>query len=55
MDSLQKDKNMGLDCWSVEFFIGFYDWMEDGTQRVEEETRKTRRVFGTFNSTIFYL
>jgi hypothetical protein len=51
LDSSQEDKIMGLDGWIVDFFLGFYDFIEDYLIRVVEETRSVWKVLGSFNAT----
>lgn len=51
MTSFQKDKSLGPDAWTVEFFIGFFDLLGDELLRVVEETRLIRKVLGYFNTT----
>jgi hypothetical protein len=53
--SLQKDKSPGPDGWEVEYFISFYQWMEEELLRAVEELRRSGKVFGAFNSTFLSL
>jgi hypothetical protein len=53
--SFQKDKSHGLDELPVEFFLGFYEFIEEDLQRVVETTRTQGKMLGAFNTTFLAL
>jgi hypothetical protein len=55
MASFQKDKSSRLEGWMVELFIGFYDMLEEELLKVVEDTKRSGKVLGGFNSTFISL
>lgn len=44
LTSVEKDKSLGLDDWTMKLFLGFYDFIEEDLIRVVEESRCTWKV-----------
>ena len=55
LKGMQRDKSPGLDGWTVEFFLHFFDVIGDELVAVVEESRVTGQVFPPFNSTFLAL
>eukprot|EP01018_Ginkgo_biloba_P004985 Gb_28741 [translate_table: standard] len=51
MLSLQKDKSLGPDGWTIEFFLGYFDFIETNLLRVIEELRSSAKMLAAVNST----
>lgn len=51
----KKDKSPGLDGWSVEFYMAFYDTIRQDLLLVVEDCRLTGRMYETINSTFIAL
>ena len=49
LTSFQKDKMPRLDGWSIEFFIGFYEMIEEDQIRVIEKSRLNGKFLATLN------
>jgi hypothetical protein len=49
LPSFNKDKSLGPDGWHVDFFLGFYDLMEEDLLRVVEEVQTSGKVWGDCN------
>jgi hypothetical protein len=55
LQSFQKDKSPGQDGLPVEFFLGFYDFIEEYVWRVVDLTRSIGKTFGSFKTTFITL
>eukprot|EP01018_Ginkgo_biloba_P003770 Gb_15008 [translate_table: standard] len=55
LHSFQKGKSPGLDGWTVEFFLGFYEVIEEDLMSVIEESRSSGRILAAFNTTFIAL
>jgi len=56
MESFQKDKILGPhDEWTIDFYLGLYDLMEEDILKVVEESKLPGYVLTTINSTFFAL
>jgi hypothetical protein len=55
MHSFQKDKSHGPDGWSIEFFLGFYEIIEDNLMRFIEESQSSWKRIDIFNTTFIAL
>jgi hypothetical protein len=55
LNSFKKDRSPGLDGWTVEFYIEFFDLLGEDLLRVVEEVRTFGRVHVSFNSTFISL
>jgi hypothetical protein len=48
-------KSLGLDGWTVEFFLAFFDLLGNDILEMVEETRRKGRVSGAMNATFLSL
>jgi hypothetical protein len=55
LNTFQKDKSHGLDGWTVEFYLDFFELIGEDLLRVVEEVRLLRKVPGSINSTFIAL
>jgi hypothetical protein len=55
LHSIQKEKSLGLDGWLVEYFIGFYEVLEQDLLRVVEESRASGKILVAYNTTFIAL
>jgi hypothetical protein len=55
LNSFQKDKILGSDGWTIEFFLGFFDSIGQDILSLVEETRLTRQMPLSLNSTFISL
>jgi hypothetical protein len=55
VESFQKDKSRGPDGWSIDFFLGFYDYIVEDVLKVLEESRVLRKILGAIDSTFIVL
>ena len=55
MDSFQKDKSLGPDGWSIDFFLDLYDILGKNVLQVIEDSRTSRWIPASFNSTFIAL
>ena len=55
LKEMQKDKSLGLDGWTVEFFQLFFEPLGDDLLAVVEDSRRTRTIYQPFNSTFLAL
>jgi hypothetical protein len=51
LSSFKRDKSLGSHGWLIEFYIEFYDLLEEGLLRVIEEVKISGKVPRTFNTT----
>ena len=51
LQSFQKDKILGLDGWTIEFFIDLFELLGGDLLRVVEDTRISGSIPANFNST----
>eukprot|EP00253_Pinus_taeda_P009518 PITA_09518 len=51
----KNDKSPGLDGWSVEFYLVFYDLLGNDLLQVIEECRTIRKLYNAINSTFIAL
>jgi hypothetical protein len=54
-NSFKRNKSPGPDGWPLEFFIGFFEKLEEELLRVIEELRRSRRMLAAFNATFIAL
>lgn len=52
---LKRDKSPGPDGWPIEFFIGFYELLEEDLIKVIEEVRNSGKVQEAFKCFIHIL
>jgi hypothetical protein len=52
LNSFQKDKILGLNGWLVEFYMDFFDLIEEDLLRDVEEVIWEGKVLMNFNSTL---
>jgi hypothetical protein len=55
LHSFQKDKILGLDGWSMDFFVGFFDFFGKDLLKVVEESRTNGYIHLPFNETFIAL
>jgi hypothetical protein len=55
LNSFQKDKSSRPDGWTIEFFLGFFDSIGQDILSLVEETRLTRQMPLSLNSTFIAL
>jgi hypothetical protein len=55
LSSFQKGKSSGLDGLTVEFYLGLYDLLKDDILKVAKESKKSRKIVGSFNATFLAL
>lgn len=51
----RKDKSLGPDGWSVEFYLAFFELLWKDMLQVIEECRINGRMYDSFNSTFISL
>ena len=55
LHSFQNDKSLGLDDWSIEFYLGFFELLGEDLLEVVEESRKLGVIHAPINSTFIAL
>eukprot|EP01018_Ginkgo_biloba_P022601 Gb_35090 [translate_table: standard] len=55
LTSFKKDKSLGPDGWTIEFYSGFYDLLEEDLLRVIEEVKNSGKVSRSLNATFLDL
>jgi len=55
LQSFQKGKTHGPEGLPMEFFLGYYDFIEEDLRRVVETTRAQGKMLGAFNTTFLAL
>ena len=55
LHSFQKGKSLGLDGFTLEFFLGFYDLLKKDILEVVKESQNSRKVLGMMNSAFLTL
>jgi hypothetical protein len=55
LGTFKKAKSPSLDGWTMEFFLRFYDFLEDELLRVIEESRRFGKMLGALNATFIAL
>ena len=55
LQSFQKDKSLGPDGWTIEFFIELYELLGDDILKVVEHSHLSGRISACFNSTFIAL
>jgi hypothetical protein len=55
MQRFQKDKILGLDGWTIEFYLGFFNLIGKDIVKVIEESRLNGRIHGPLNTTFIAL
>jgi len=55
LSSINKDKNLRPDGWTMKLFLGFFDLLGDDLPRVVEEVKLTEKVLGEINTTFIAL
>ena len=55
LHSFQKDKSPGLDGWTIEFFLGFFDILGEDLLKVVDESRRSGRIHAPINTTFITL
>ena len=55
LHSFQKSKIPGLDGFTLEFFLGFYDLIKEDILKVVIESQQSEKVLGGMNSTFLAL
>jgi hypothetical protein len=53
LKAFTKDKNLGPDGWTVEFFIHFFDLVGDELRELVEDSRIRGEVIRAINSTFW--
>lgn len=51
----KKDKSQGLDGWSVEFYLSFFDIIGPNLLKVIKDCRTSRRMYEAINTTFIAL
>jgi hypothetical protein len=51
LHNFYKDKSPGPNGFPMDFFIGFFDLIEEDFRRVIEESKSTRNILATYNAT----
>lgn len=51
----KRDKSLGPDGWSIEFYIAFFDILEHELLQIIEECRTSGRMYDAFTSTFIAL
>lgn len=51
----KNSKSLGSDGWTVEFYIDFYNLLEEEILRLVEESRLSSKVSGSLNATFIAL
>ena len=51
----KKDKSLGLDGWSIEFYLPYFDTLGMDLLKVVEECRITGHMYDVINSTFIAL
>ena len=49
------DKNLGMNRWTIEFFLHFFDLLEKEITEVVHESRRAGRIHGSLDSTYITL
>jgi hypothetical protein len=52
LESFKRDVVHGIDGDPIEFFIGFYELLEEYLIRVIEEVTNKRKIIGVFNANL---
>jgi hypothetical protein len=47
----KKEKILGLDGWTMEFYLGFYEFLEKDLLHVIEESRRSGNIWSAMNAT----
>ena len=55
ISSFQKGKIPGLDGFTLECFLGFYDFLKDGLLKVVRESQRKGKFLGAMNATFITL
>jgi hypothetical protein len=55
LSTFKKDRSLGLDGWTVEFFLDFFDLLGEDLLQVVEEVRRSRKVPVNINTTFIAL
>jgi hypothetical protein len=55
LHNFQKDKSLGPDGWTMDFFVGLYDIIGKDILKVVEESRINGHIHGPLNSTFISL
>jgi len=55
MKTFQKGKSLGLDGWTIELFLGFFDLLGDEILKVVEESRQEGHIHELINATFIAL
>jgi len=55
MSSFKKDRSLGLDGWTIELFLDFFDLLGEDLLQVVEEFRSSRNVHVNINTTFIAL
>jgi hypothetical protein len=50
LEGFSKDKSLGLDGWTVEFFLNFFELVGEDILEAVEESRRKGSVSGALNS-----
>lgn len=53
--SMEKEKSPGLDGWTIEIFLHFFELIREEITEVVEESRKKGEVYSPFNATFIAL
>jgi hypothetical protein len=51
LSSMQKGKILGHDCFTMNFFISFYELLKEDLLMVVRGSQKSRKMLGDLNST----
>jgi len=55
MDSFQKHKSPSPDGWTFEFYLGFFNLLDDNLLRVAKKITQNGKVLGSFNTSFISL
>jgi hypothetical protein len=53
--SMKKDKSLGPNGFTIEFYIGFYELLKDDLLKVVQESKRSGKLLGAMNSTFLAL
>ena len=55
MKSFKKDKNLGSDGWTIEFFLVFFYLIRDDIHKMDMDSKEKGKMLGSLNSTFLAL
>jgi hypothetical protein len=55
MNSFSKERNLGPNGWTIEFFLSFFDLLGEDLLKIVLELKDKGKMIGNLNSTFFTL